>query len=171
MGKYTNQKKLSAKEKEEVFIRFVRAVASVKNSVEAAHFVKDLLSDAEVMMVARRLQIVDMLEDGHTYQEIKDGLKVSFGTIAKMQTWFESYGSNFKKILYRTHKKAKITDRHSSWMKLKRRYPMYFWPELLLKEIVKASNLREREKLRNILKQLPEKTQLTRDLNRLLKVT
>ena len=170
MGKYTNQKKLSSRQQEDLLIRFVKAIASVKNSVEAAHFIKDLLSDAEVLMIARRLQIVDLLEDGYTYEQIKKSLKVSFGTIAKMQTWFETYGEDFKKILYRTRTTVKVEDRHSPWVQLKRKYPMYFWPELLLKEIVKSANSREKEKLRNVLKQSSTKTKLT-DLNKLLNMT
>lgn len=169
MGKYTNQKRMSAGEREELFVRFVKALASVKNSVEAAHFLKDLLSEAEVFMVARRLQVIDLLEDGYTYQQIKKLLKISFGTIAKMQTWYEVYGENFKKILYRTHNKSKKKDSHSPWQQLKRKYPMYFWPEILLKEIVKAANVREKQKLRNVLKQLPEKTKLTRELTKILR--
>ncbi len=171
MGKYSNQKKLSSNQQEDLLIRFVKAVASVKNSVEAAHFVKDLLSDAEVLMISRRLKIVDLLEDGYTYEQIRKLLKVSFGTIAKMQTWYETYGDDFRKILFRTHTADKIEDRHSPWVQLKRRYPMYFWPELLLKEIVKSANAREKEKLRNVLKRSALKTKLTRDLNKLLMTT
>jgi hypothetical protein len=45
---------------------------------------------------------------------------------------------------------------------------MYFWPELLLKQIVKSANKREREKLLKVVGALKEKTKLSKELKKIL---
>jgi hypothetical protein len=52
MGKYSAINKLSKSEQQELFIDFATALASIKNPIEAASFVKDLLSEGEVIMLA-----------------------------------------------------------------------------------------------------------------------
>lgn len=46
--------------------------------------------------------------------------------------------------------------------------PMYYWPQLLLEEMVKSANKRERERLLRIVGGLRDKTKLSRDLLKLL---
>ena len=46
MGKYTASKRMSRQAQEELFINFAKALSSVRNSVEAANFIRDLLSEA-----------------------------------------------------------------------------------------------------------------------------
>jgi hypothetical protein len=55
------------------------------------------------------------------------------------------------------------------WRTLKKSYPMYFWPQLLLEEIVKTANKREKQKLLNVVNGLREKTKLSNELLKILK--
>jgi transcriptional repressor NrdR len=71
MGKYAASKRMSRQEQEDLFIDFAKALSSVKNPVESANFIQDLLSEAEVVMLARRLQVARLLLDGCTYEEIE----------------------------------------------------------------------------------------------------
>jgi hypothetical protein len=45
---------------------------------------------------------------------------------------------------------------------------MYFWPEILLKEIVKSASKREKERLSAVIQRLKEKTSLSKDLQKIL---
>lgn len=166
MGKYTNVARLSKKIQEELFIDFVRSIASLNNSVEAANYIKDLLSESEVLMLARRLQIARLLSEGNTYHQIYKITKASFTTIGKVQTWLKLYGEGYRTVIGRTQKTPKSES--SSWSSLKRKYPMYFWPEILLKEIVKSASKREKERLSAVIQRLKEKTSLSKDLQKIL---
>ena len=122
-------------------------------------------------MLARRLQIAELLLDGKTYQQIRADLKVSFGTIARVQTWLDLYGDGYRTIIKRIGPKQSPNNNEDQPLsKLKKKYPMYFWPELLLKEIIKTANKREKERLLKTIEQLRNKTQLSKDLDRFLNV-
>lgn len=161
-------KKISKKEQEYLFIEFSQALATLHSPVEMAQFIKDLLSEQETSMLARRLQIARLLQQNFTYQEIKEKLKVSFGTIARVQTWMQIYGEGYRTVLARTKMKdsPKATP---SWRSLKRRYPVYFWPQLLLEEIMESASANQKKRLLEILDQQKEKTLLNQQLETLLK--
>lgn len=49
-----------------------------------------------------------------------------------MQTWLELYGDGYREVVKRCSQFEKQTvDNNEPFSKLKKKYPMYFWPELL----------------------------------------
>lgn len=60
------------------------AIAKVKSTEEVQTFLNDLLSPTEKTMMAKRLAIAALLLKGFNYESIKDSLKVSNETIAKV---------------------------------------------------------------------------------------
>jgi TrpR-related protein YerC/YecD len=172
MGKFSAKKFLTKQEIEELFIDFATAVTSLRNAIEATNFIKDLLSEPEVIMLARRLQIARLLNNGYTYEQIHRAMKVSNSTIAKVQTWMSLYGEGYRTVLERT--KNKVSNSHSNerepWSKFKKKYPMYFWPQLLLEDVVRSANKKEKERLQKVLTKLKEKTQLSRQLTKILQI-
>ena len=167
MGKYTNIGRLDKKQQTELFIDFVKSVSALKSPVEAANYIKDLLSEAEVMILARRLQIARLLEDGLTYQQVNKETKASFTTIAKVHWWLQQYGEGYRLVLSRT-KQEKVRDNFSPFSRLKRKFPLYFWPQILLKEIVNSANKKEKRRLMAVISKLKEKNKLTQDLEQFL---
>jgi len=166
---YTVKKLLSKQEQANLFVKLAKALTALRSAEEIAHFLKDLLSESEVLMLARRLQVAELLIDGRTYQQIRSEIKVSFGTIARVQTWLDLYGEGYRTVAKRIAKREDAKGGPSQpFAKVKRKYPMYFWPELLLKEIIKTANNRERQRLTRIVDQLGDKTQLSRELAKLL---
>lgn len=164
----TVKHKLTKRQQEELFIKLARAVAYLHNPEEGAQFLKDLLSEPEVFMLARRLQIAELLIEGWTYEQIREELKVGWSTIAKVQTWLGLYGEGYRTVIQRISKKEPTSGSSQPFSQLKRKYPIYFWPELLLEEIVKAANKREKQRLLKVVHQLKDKTQLSRQLIKLL---
>ena len=57
----------------------------------------------------------------------------------------------------------------SDWDKYKRRHGMYFWPEVVLEEVIKNSNRKQKEKIRSVLEKVEEKSELHKRLDKLLK--
>lgn len=168
MGKFSAYSRLSQSDINELFADFAKALSTLKNSVETANFIKDILSEQEVIMLARRLQIARLLDGGLTYEQIKQAIKASETTIAKVHTWLKLYGDGYRLVLKRTKPERSASEFGQSWQKLKRKYPMYFWPELLLKEIVKSANKKEKQQLVAVIGHLKEKTKLSKELLEIL---
>ena len=161
--------KLKNQEQNELFIKLAKAITTLHSSQEAANFLRDLLSEVEVLMLARRLQIAELLIEGLTYDQIRSRLKAGPGTIARVQTWLELYGDGYREVIKRCASRNKSDDELAKpYSQLKKKYPMYFWPELLLKEIIKSAKKREKQRLLKVVEQLRTKTHLTSELNKLL---
>jgi TrpR-related protein YerC/YecD len=165
---YTVKKLLTKQQQTNLFIKLAKALTTLKSSEEVAYFLKDLLSESEVLMLARRLQIAELLIEGLTYEQIKSEVKVSFGTIARVRTWLELYGDGYRTVAKRIVKKEQPDNSAKAFTKIKHKYPMYYWPQLLLEEIIKTANKREKQRLASVVEQLRDKTQLSRELAKLL---
>jgi len=163
--------KLSKKEQESLVLDLINALVLAQSVSEAALFIQDLLTKSEVKMLAKRLRIAKLLLSGMTYKEIEEDLHVGHGTIAKIAAWLAERGDGFRKIIEKLPKKKdeeKWLER-SEWDSFKRRYSLYFWPELLLEEIVKNANQKQKEKIKSVLERLEEKSVLHKKIEKLLR--
>lgn len=170
MTKYAGIKRFTKHQQEELFIKFAKGLASLKSSVEAAGLIKDLFSEQEALLLARRLYIAELLQEGFTYAQIHRLINVGDNTIAKVQLWLQTYGDGFRTVISRTKRKIKTrSEGGRSWQNFKKKYPMYFWPQLLLEEIVKSANKKERQRILSVVENMKEKSKLTRNLLKILK--
>lgn len=78
-----------------------RAFASLKSKDEVHAFLHDILTRTEVQMLAKRLQVVMMLEEGMKYEQIKDALNISEATISKIANWRQAFGTGYKIVIER----------------------------------------------------------------------
>ena len=174
MAKFSNPSKLSKEEQEKLFLNFCRALSQLKNPIEAAQFLKDLLSVQEVEMLAKRLKAAELLIKGETYAEISRFLKISSGTISRVNEWLKISGDGYKIAIKRIPKEGEksslLEDKFNplSWRNVKKKYPLYYWPELLLEAIVKGSKYQEKRKLKSVLETMDKKTELFKKLDFLL---
>jgi TrpR-related protein YerC/YecD len=179
MAKFANPSKLSKEEQERLILRLCQALCSVNNPLEAAQFLKDILSAQEAEMIAKRLKVAEFLIEGKTYSQICVALKVSSGTIAKIYEWLKLSGDGFKLITERLPKEKEADDKISedeidkrlnpySWRNIKKRHPLFFWPQLLLEEVVKSAKEKDKKKIRAVLRTMDQKSDLYRQLNQIL---
>jgi uncharacterized protein YerC len=167
---------LAEKEIGKIFYRLSAAMSEMKNPQEAAEFLRDLLSYQEAKMIAKRLEVAELLLSGKTYGEIREVLKVGDGKIARVHEWLKMSGSGYRKAVSRTKRKAiDLKDGNgknlSEWRKMKKKYPAYYWPELLLENIIENASLRQKNKLRKAIEEMNKmkiKNNLHRKINRLL---
>lgn len=83
-----------------VYEVFINSVKNTKSSEEVIDFLNDLLSSVEKTMLAKRVSVAFMLlEDKYTYEEISRSLKVSFGTIAKINAVLVLQGKEYRKTI------------------------------------------------------------------------
>jgi len=148
----------------------VHALVQTQTIGEAALFVQDLLTKSEMKMLGKRLRIAKLLLSGMTYKEIQNNLHSSHTTVAKIAAWLAERGDGFRKIIEKLPKE-KHEERwfeRSEWDSFKRRYSLYFWPELLLEEIVKNANQRQKDRIKSVLERLEEKSVLHKNIEKLL---
>lgn len=159
MAKFSRQRGLSEKIKQKALLELCGALVLVKNLHEAAKVLADLLSEQEVEMIAKRLQIAKALLKGMKYEEIRRSFKVGSQTIARIQLWLYEAGDGYRMIVSRgkSVEVSVLQNRSfavdipftSTWMK--KRYPMYYWPQLLLEEIIASANKRQQQRFHNAL--------------------
>lgn len=96
---YTDPKKLS------IFIhRFWDAITLIEERSEAISFLKDLLTPTELRMLAKRLQIADMLAKGYKYEDIKNYVRVTVQTISHINNKLNYGEDGLIKILQKLEK-------------------------------------------------------------------
>lgn len=162
--------KLTKEEQESLVFDLVHSLVQTQTVGEAALFVQDLLTKSEMKMLGKRLRIAKLLLSGMTYDEIEENLHASHTTVAKIAAWLAERGDGFRKIIERLPKQTQEKDWHerSEWDLFKRRYSLYFWPELLLEEIVKNANQRHKDRIKEVLDSLEEKSELHKRIEKLL---
>lgn len=96
---YTDPKKLT------IFIhRFWDAITLIEDRGEAITFLKDLLTPTEIRMLAKRLQIADMLAKGYKYEDIKTHVRVTVQTISHVNNKLNYGEDGLIKILQKLAK-------------------------------------------------------------------
>lgn len=162
--------KLSKKEQGELILDLVNAIVSAKSIEDAALFLQDLLTKSEMKILAKRLRIAKLLIAGMDYREIEQNLHAGHTTIAKIAAWLSERGEGFRKVIGSLPKytNSNSWEEISEWDNLKRRYSLYFWPELLLEQIIKSANQRQKEKIKNVLDKLDEKSDLHKRIGKFL---
>ncbi|MCL5435644.1 MAG: YerC/YecD family TrpR-related protein [Patescibacteria group bacterium] len=174
MAKFAKTSKLSENEREHLLMIFFESLASVRNPAEAAKVFSDLLSPSELDMLAKRLAVARALLEGDNYQSIGKNLKVSTNTIARVSAWIHESGEGYRLIFKRVRGGSSDTFRKNNgplsvFTSLKRSYPQYFWPQLLLERVVASANRRNKEELRAIIKKAKNKNRLLTQIDKILK--
>ncbi len=162
--------KLSKKEQESLVFDLVHALVQAQSVSDVALFIQDLLTKSEVKMLAKRFRIAKLLLAGMKYKQIEKNLHVGHSTVAKIAAWLGERGDGFRKIIEKLPQETEEEKwfERSEWDSFKRRYSLYFWPELLLEEIVKNANQKQKDRMKNVLKRLEEKSELHKKIEKLL---
>lgn len=111
------------------------SISQLKTREETKRFFKDLLSESEAIMLARRIEIAKRLIEGESYDSIAQDLKVGKDTIGRVQRWlvsgfggYEKAVNGFKKELDRRFSKSARRDKSEpySFNWIKQKYPLHF---------------------------------------------
>ncbi len=92
---------ISDDERRKIIGDFFDIVTNLKTKKETIGFMIGLLSPSEILMLARRIQIAQMLLEGKNYREICDEISVSQSTVASVARWiYDENNELFKKQIY-----------------------------------------------------------------------
>ncbi|MFN7088390.1 MAG: YerC/YecD family TrpR-related protein, partial [Candidatus Paceibacteria bacterium] len=92
-------KSLSQEERTNLLDEFWTMIALLESRDEVKNFFKDLLSETEAIMLARRIQIAKLLLEVISYDEIRQRLKTSETTIAQVHRWLQGGFSGYAKAI------------------------------------------------------------------------
>jgi len=96
-----NINNLNGEEKEKLLDKLFEAVKQLKSKQEIVSFFRDLLTDSESVMLARRLQIAQMIVDKKSFYEIREEMGASFDTINSVKRFVEYGSDGYKKVIER----------------------------------------------------------------------
>lgn len=80
-----SKKKIDKQIQGEIFENLYQVVADLQNPRETKLFLKDILTEAELTALVKRLAIAQYLGTGRNYASIKEALGVSSATIATIE--------------------------------------------------------------------------------------
>ena len=168
MAKFSTKTALPFREAQELMVEFFESIGRARGAQEMATIFQDLVSRQELIMIAKRLKIASLLLEGKTFETIIGEAKTSMATVARVSAWLNAEGEGFRLLHQRALRRQPKPER-SDWRSVRRRYPMYYWPQLLLEEVVRTASRRQRERLRETIERMAEKPRVYRDVLRSLR--
>ena len=173
MEKYSN---LSFTKQKELLRDFCSALLTLKTEEEAVNFLVDLLTKEEVIKLAKRIKIAQLLLQGKEYRKIVDIVNVSQATIAKVALWLKEGGDGFKLVFKRVKKNPKKVEPGrnfslaiSEWKRFKNKYPTMFWPSLLVEGIIESADKKEKEKYKKAFEKLDHRSKIYKEVSKIFK--
>lgn len=82
----------------------IRTILALKNEVEARDFLRDLLTEGELIEFGKRWQAVQMLAKKEPYLKIQAKTGLSSTTVARVASWFKKGTGGYRRMLLRTKK-------------------------------------------------------------------
>lgn len=145
---------LSRDQQEDLVFDLINAFALVKDPLNSALLLQDLLTSAEIKNISKRLRIAKLLLEDMTHEEITKDLRCSFGTVAKVKAWLDEAGDGLKSVIRKLPKK-------------KKRYEMkkgvlghYILPEVFLASYLNYLEASERKRVEVLLKSAKKKEEI-----------
>lgn len=86
----------------------VNAFALIKDSVQAALLIQDLLTEAEVKNLAKRLRIAKLVIGGKTVEDITKELHCSAATVSKVRLWIDNAGTGLRNVINKLPKQREV---------------------------------------------------------------
>ncbi|MDO8594898.1 MAG: YerC/YecD family TrpR-related protein [bacterium] len=89
------------KERQKLLSEFWKAVFLMETVEETRSFFKDLLSETEEVMLARRLKIAKLLLAGKSYETIGKTMHTGASTIASVHAWLDGGFGGYVKAIHK----------------------------------------------------------------------
>jgi TrpR-related protein YerC/YecD len=86
--------------------RLVRAILALETPDEAERFLRDLMTEVELVDCAKRLQAAELLLQNVPYSEIEKKTGFSSTTVARVSKWLNGGRGGYKIIISKLHHQA-----------------------------------------------------------------
>ena len=95
----------------------IGALLSLKTRDRARRFLRDLLTEAEIMEFGSRWRAANLLDKKVSYLEIANQTGLSSRTIARISRWLKKGMGGYRTMIGRTHQHAHISSSVGSGMR------------------------------------------------------
>lgn len=129
-------KTLSREDRDELLDELWSMITLLNTKEEIENFFKDLLSETEAVMLARRIRIARFLLEGKSYDDITELMNAGPTTIASVHRWLQGSNEGYIKALPRLKKELEKKEHRKkknqrlkdpfSLERMKKRYPFHF---------------------------------------------
>lgn len=83
--------------------QLLKAILALKTNDEARRFLRDLMTEGEIVEFARRLKAAEMLTEGIPYTTIEQETGLSSTTVARVAKWLKGKEGGYRTIISRIH--------------------------------------------------------------------
>lgn len=83
--------------------RLIQAILALQTDTEAASFLRDLMTEGEIIEFSKRLKAAEMLTEKTPYLVIEKETGLSSATIARVAKWLNGEQGGYKMIIDRLH--------------------------------------------------------------------
>jgi TrpR-related protein YerC/YecD len=89
----------------------IAALLSLKDATEAKNFLRDLLTERELIEFSSRWKTAQLLDAGVSYSQIEKETGLSSATIARISKWLTEGRGGYKAVIVRLHHHSAQVDR------------------------------------------------------------
>ena len=79
--------------------QLVEALVYIDSSEDMKNFIRDVMTEKEIIEISSRLEAAKMLEDGNTYIDIVAKTKLSSRTVARISDWLQNGCNGYQAAL------------------------------------------------------------------------
>ena len=115
---HVSRRKLPAKTRQQILDGLLFVLTNIKSGKEMEQFLDAFLSETEKIMLAKRLAIVFLLEEGIEEMEIAETLNVTQATVSRIKLWYETKGKGYKIAIKKLRKQKLLNELKTLALKL-----------------------------------------------------
>jgi TrpR-related protein YerC/YecD len=91
--------------------RLIKAILSLETPDEVRRFLRDLMTENEIVEFSKRLRAAELLTEKVPYSTIERETGLSSTTVARVSKWLNKGEGGYKKIISRLHHHDSIQSR------------------------------------------------------------
>src|SRR5262245_55139770 len=81
--------------------QLAQALVAIDTKTDMQNFLRDVMTEKEIIEISSRLQAARMLKAGKTYNEIVERTKLSSRTVARVSDWMANGAGGYASVLAR----------------------------------------------------------------------
>lgn len=92
-------------------VALTKAILSLQSPAEARQFLRDLLTEPEILELSARLKAAQLLDEGVRYVDVQKQTGLSSATVARVASWLQTGLGGYRIVLDRLNHLSRIGDR------------------------------------------------------------
>jgi len=91
--------------------KLIRAILALETNMEAERFLRDLMTEKEIIEFGKRLRAAEMLTNKISYSVIEQKTGLSSTTVARVAKWLNGQDGGYRTIIEKLHHDDSIHSR------------------------------------------------------------